>query len=113
VVLTHFNKSVGSLSLQTSMYSFLMRCHTAPVTSIAYSPLLSKVVSISKDNTIRIWHHVVDHAGPFQSRLQEQYEFVITGEEMVQIVCGSEGKAEDLSRVVVGGDSGKLRAINI
>lgn len=38
---------------------------------------------------------------------------MITGEEMVDLGCGVEGKADELRRVVVGGDSGKLRLINV
>jgi WD40 repeat protein len=90
-----------------------MRSHTSSIVKIAYNVQLNKAVSISKDNSIRIWQYVVDHQGPFQYRLQEQYEFVITGEEMVDIVCGVEGKLEDLTKVIVGGDSGKIRVINI
>lgn len=58
IILTHFNKSVGSLSLNSSMYSFLARSHTAPITGLVYSPYLSKAVSISRDNSIRIWHYL-------------------------------------------------------
>lgn len=58
IILTHFNKSVGSLSLTSSMYSFLARSHTAPLTGLAFSPYLSKAISISRDNSIRIWHYV-------------------------------------------------------
>ena len=38
---------------------------------------------------------------------------MITGEEMVAVACGAEGRMEELSRVVTGSDNGKLRAINI
>lgn len=50
-----------------------MRCHTSSVTKIIYNPILNKMVSISKDNTIRIWQYVVNHEGPFPFRMQEQY----------------------------------------
>jgi hypothetical protein len=78
-----------------------------------YNPYLNKVVSMSKDNSVRIWLYIIDSDGSLPFRLQEQYEFIITGEEMVDAVCPLEGKAEDLKLVVVGGDSGKLRLIDI
>lgn len=95
------------------MYSFLMRAHTAPVTKIIYSPQLNKVVSMSKDNSLRIWQYVANNNGSLPFRLQEQYEFLITGEEILDGVSPLEGKAEDIKYVVVGGDSGKLRRIDI
>jgi WD40 repeat protein len=113
IVMTHYNKSIGLLNLENSMYSFLMRAHTSTINRITYNPLVNKVVTISKDNSIRIWQYVAHSNGPFQFRLQEQYEFVITGEEMVDLASGLEGRQEDLLRVIVGGDSGKLRVINI
>ena len=73
IILTHYNKSIGSINLESGVYSFLMRAHTAPVTKMLYNPGLNKVVSMSKDTSIRIWQYVVDHQGSLPFRLQEQY----------------------------------------
>ena len=90
-----------------------MRSHTAAIIKTLYNRHLNKVVSISKDNTIRIWQYVVESHAVFPFRLQEQYEFMITGEEMVDLASASEGKHEDLVNIVIGGDSGKLRLIDL
>ena len=59
IILTHFNKSIGSLNLQSSVYSFIVRSHTASITKLVYNQHLNKVISISKDTTIRIWQYVI------------------------------------------------------
>lgn len=32
---------------------------------------------------------------------------------MVDIACGTEGRIEDLANIIIGGDSGRLRLVNI
>lgn len=66
-----------------------MRAHTNTITKVIYNQHLNKVVSISKDNSIRIWQYVINNNTSLPFKLQEQYEFVITGEEMVDVVCGN------------------------
>ena len=38
---------------------------------------------------------------------------MITGEEMVDIASALEGKHEEIKNIVVGGDSGKIRLIDV
>lgn len=51
----HWNKSLAKFNIGTGEYSFLMRSHNQPIISLEYMGKLGKIVSISKDNTIRIW----------------------------------------------------------
>jgi WD40 repeat protein len=86
--LTHFTKAVGRLQLDSGVYSFLVRCHSAAVTHLAYSPFLNKLVSASSDCTIRVWSYLSDGGCGLPNRLQEQYEFVITGEAVSGLATG-------------------------
>lgn len=53
--LWNYNRSTASFNLTKSQYQYKSRQHTDSVIGLAYSAVLSKVVSISKDNTLRIW----------------------------------------------------------
>lgn len=80
IILTHYNKSIGSINVESGLYSFLARSHTGPITKLIYNSYMNKVVSMSKDSSIRIWLYVSHTEGSLPFRLQEQYEFIITGE---------------------------------
>ena len=53
--LNNFNNTLAQFNVTTSQYGYVSRQHSGDVLGLAYLSKLSKVVSISKDNTIRIW----------------------------------------------------------
>ena len=55
IKLENYNKSLAEFNLSTGSYSYLMRSHSASILKIQYMSKLGKLVTISKDNTIRIW----------------------------------------------------------
>lgn len=51
----HFNNSVATLDISRSEYTFLTRQHNQTIKHLGYNPKTSKIVTLSLDNTIRIW----------------------------------------------------------
>ena len=51
----HFNNCTANYNIQLSQYDYKSRQHTQPVVCLGYNRQLSKVVTVSLDNTIRIW----------------------------------------------------------
>ena len=53
--LANFNSSTAVFSVADTCYQYESSQHTAQVLGLSYNSGLNRLVSIAKDNTIRVW----------------------------------------------------------
>ena len=107
--MTHCNKSVSQLNLETSEFNYLQRCHTGRETGLGYSKRQNKIISISEDQTVRIWGFQVNSTKltelPFL--IKQEYEFVVKAQNPVCLTVDSGNFA------FVGFENGEVKKIDI
>lgn len=108
--LNNYNHTLSQFNMSISDYRFLSRQHGDKVLGLAFMSKLSKVVSISKDNTIRIWSLQVSESQspttPWQ--IKQEYEFLINSGETMTSLC-----ADNSSHAYIGFTGGLVRKIDV
>lgn len=89
------NGSIGVISLEDQKYKTMIRSHTDEIIGLEYNNFLKKIVTISKDSTVRLWG-LKGRSG----FIEESYEFRCFDEEVCKIqsffnealiICGFKG----------------------
>jgi WD40 repeat protein len=55
-VLSTVNGTISVLDLENSSYNVVMRSHLDNVSDVAYNAITNKLVSVSEDFSVKVWH---------------------------------------------------------
>ena len=96
------NGSIGMITIQDQKFRTLIRSHTDEILQIDYNKALKKIITISKDCTIRVW------GVKSNGIIEETYEFRCLDEEIVKLKSFS-----NLPWIVCGFFKGLLRVFDL
>lgn len=77
-VLSASNGTISVLDMDNSSYNVVMRTHKDNVTDLAYSQMTGKLITVSDDYSVKVWH---------AETMEQVNEFISENDKPIRVVA--------------------------